>query len=68
MRDDTPIARLLPWHVRSQLVDAAKARDVKRIDAITDVLAFQGIVRARKDDSMFASKGVECAIPKLVRP
>jgi hypothetical protein len=50
------LAGLFPWHLRNRLVLAARARDYDEIDAITDTLANLGLVRPRRDGSMFSPK------------
>lgn len=46
-------AKLYPLALRNRLVDAARTKNIKAIDEITDILAFQGLVRPRNDASMF---------------
>lgn len=46
-------ARLYPWLVALDLVDAGLRRDLARIDAITDDLARAGLCRPRTDYSRF---------------
>ena len=52
-------AKLYPWHLRNKLVDAARAKNIKVIDEITDILAFQGLARPRNDASMFPPSAME---------
>jgi hypothetical protein len=44
-------ARFYPWHIRAKLVDAAKVRDYREIDALTDTLVQMGLARPRNEDS-----------------
>jgi hypothetical protein len=44
-------ATLYPVDIRNALIEAGNARDMARIDYITDRLAERGIVRPRSDDS-----------------
>lgn len=48
------VSRLLPEPLALALVDAAKSKDVERIDQLTDAAAVQGLVRHREDISRAA--------------
>lgn len=54
------VANLFPWHIRNKLVDAARAKDYREIDALTDTLANLGIVRPRNDTSLYPSSLARC--------
>jgi hypothetical protein len=55
------VATFYPWHLRNQLIEAARAKDYRAIDDITDTLANLGLARPRKDASMFTSVRFERA-------
>jgi hypothetical protein len=51
MRDEP--ARLYPWPIVVELTDAARRKDIGRIDQATDRLVSLGLVRPRTDASLF---------------
>lgn len=57
MTFDADCSRLYPWHIRMQLVDAARRHDTKKINELTDQLVQMGLARPRNDASVFASSG-----------
>lgn len=65
MTVDTDCSRLYPWHIRMQLVEAARRHNVHLIDALTDQLVHMGLARPRNDASVFSSVArIDTASPR----